>query len=248
MLTAGFTVVAALLGWLLFIGLPRWYGGPVRTTAAPAAPAAANNEPARRIKARMFYVSEDGTRLTTVERDVAYMEQTAEQARAIVEAQLVPVGEPLVSAIPPGTRLRALFVTEDGEAFVDLSGEISSAHPGGSMNEILTVYTIVHALTYNLPAVTRVQLLIDGKEVETLAGHVDLRRPLMKNAAWLEETAASEGAGAADPASTPSAAPSSATPAPSSAPPAPSSAPPASSSAPPASRTPAGPQPATRNP
>jgi hypothetical protein len=46
---------------------------------------------------------------------------------------------------------------------------------------MLTIYTIVHALTFNLPAVTAVQLLVDGKEVDTLAGHVDLRRPLSKN-------------------------------------------------------------------
>ena len=46
---------------------------------------------------------------------------------------------------------------------------------------MLTVYTLVGALTVNLPAVTTVQLLVDGKEVETLAGHVDLRRPLMRN-------------------------------------------------------------------
>jgi hypothetical protein len=56
------------------------------------------------------------------------------------------------------------------------------------MNELLTIYTIVHALTFNLPAVTAVQLLVDGKEVDTLAGHVDLRRPLPRNLAWLDES------------------------------------------------------------
>ena len=85
------------------------------------------------------------------------------------------------SAVPSGTRLRALFVTEKGEAYIDLSREVSSAHQGGSVDELLTVYTLVHALTSNLPAVTAVQLLVDGREVETLAGHVDLRRPLAKN-------------------------------------------------------------------
>ena len=34
--------------------------------------------------------------------------------------------------------------------------------------------------------VTAVQLLIDGKEVDTLSGHVDLRRPLVKNLAWVQ--------------------------------------------------------------
>ena len=82
--------------------------------------------------------------------------------------------------------MRALFITDKGEAFVDLSREVASAHPGGSINELLTVYTFVNALTGNLPAITSVQLLVDGKEVDTLAGHVDLRRPLVKNLSWVQ--------------------------------------------------------------
>jgi hypothetical protein len=185
-LTAGFTTVAALLVWLMFIGLPRWYGRPLTRTAA--APAIAAAESGRKIKARLFYVSDDGTRLMTVEQDVPYAEQTVDQAREIITAQIAPVIEPLVSAIPPATTLRAVFVTDRGEAFVDLSAEVASGHPGGSMNELLTIYTIVHAVTFNLPAVSTVQLLVDGKEVDTLAGHVDLRLPLAKNLAWLDDT------------------------------------------------------------
>jgi germination protein M len=92
---------------------------------------------------------------------------------------------PLVSAVPPDTRLREVFVTERGDAFVDLSGEVSARHSGGALDELLTIYTIVNALTVNLPAITRVQILIDGKEVETLAGHVDLRHPLAKSLQWV---------------------------------------------------------------
>ena len=57
----------------------------------------------------------------------------------------------------------------------------SPAHPGGSLNELLTVYAIVNAVTANLPAVQRVQILVDGKEADTIAGHVDLRRPLARD-------------------------------------------------------------------
>jgi spore germination protein GerM len=91
-----------------------------------------------------------------------------------------------VSAVPAGTTLRALFITANGEAYVDFSGELARAHPGGSLNEMLTVYTLVDVLTVNLPAITTVQLLIEGKEVDTLAGHVDLRRPLVQNLTWVE--------------------------------------------------------------
>jgi hypothetical protein len=104
-----------------------------------------------------------------------------DQARRIVEAQLQPVEAPLTSAVPPGTTLRAVYLSERGEAFVDLSPEVASAHPGGALTELLTVYSIVDALTTNLPAVTGVQILVDGHEVDTLAGHVDLRRPLAKS-------------------------------------------------------------------
>ena len=49
------------------------------------------------------------------------------------------------------------------------------------MQELMTVYTIVNALLTNLPTLQEVQILIGGQEVDTLAGHVDLRRPLRKN-------------------------------------------------------------------
>jgi len=178
-------VAAAIAGGALAALWPRWSRAPKAgaVAAAAAAPPAASG---RRIKARLFYVSQDGTRLTGVERDVPYGSGTVEQARQIIEAQIAPVAEPLVSPIPAGTRLRALFVSEQGEAYLDLSREVAAGHAGGSTDELLTVYALVDALTANLPAVKSVQLLVDGGQVETLAGHVDLRSPLAGNPAWVE--------------------------------------------------------------
>jgi hypothetical protein len=183
--TVAVMVVFAAVVFFAKRGLPT-FGRRAAAKPAAAAIAAVPAPPGRKIKARLFYVAEDGTRLTSVERDVAYGEGAEEQAREIVAAQIAPVVEPLVSAIPPGTTLRAVFITKAGDAYVDLSREARAAHPGGTVNELLTVYTIVNALTVNLPAVTAVQVLVDGKEVDTLAGHVDLRRPLAKNLAWVQ--------------------------------------------------------------
>jgi spore germination protein GerM len=178
-------VAGIVLVYLMFVWLPRWTTR--ATTRAVSAPSpAAPAPPGRKIKARLFYVSEDGMSLTSVEREVAYGDGALEQAREIVSAQIAPVVEPLVSAVPPGTALRAVFLTDTGDAYVDLSREVVSAHPGGTVNELLTIYTIVNALTDNLPAVTGVQLLVDGRELETLSGHIDLRRPLAKNLAWVQ--------------------------------------------------------------
>ena len=181
-----FAVLAIALAWVLFIGLPRWYSARrAQSATRPDATAGAPAAPVRKITATLFYVAEDGMALAPVQREVPFGESVAEQARAIVEAQLAAAAPPQVSAIPAGVTLRDVFVTERGDAFVNLSGDITAKHPGGSLLEVFTVYTIVNVLTVNLPAINRVQILIEGKEVDTLAGHVDLRHPLAKSLEWI---------------------------------------------------------------
>jgi spore germination protein GerM len=182
-LVAAILVLAIAAAWVLFIGLPRWYA-PRPVTGSDASPAEPGTE--RKITATLYYVAENGMSLVGAQREVTFDEPIARQARRIVEAQLAGPPSPLATAIPQGTRLRALYLTERGDAFVDLSGEVRSNHPGGALEELFTIYSIVDALTVNLPAIARVQILIDGKEVDTLAGHVDLRHPLQKSLKWVD--------------------------------------------------------------
>jgi hypothetical protein len=179
-------VAAVGLGWALMTTLSRVLrqtdpvvsseDAPQQQTTPSATPAVP------RINAKLFFASEDGRRLVEVEQEIPLAEGTMAQARAIVEAQLkTPAPAPLATAIPEGTALRGVYVSDRNEAFVDLDTAVRDKHPGGSLNELFTVYAIVNAVTTNLADVQRVQILIDGREVDTLAGHVDLRRPLRKN-------------------------------------------------------------------
>jgi len=166
--------------WLVTL-VPGWVSrNPLESPAASPASSA------RRIQATLFYVSEDGTTLTPVQRDVPLGETAVEQAKQILSAQ-VQTPEGLASAIPAGTIVRGVFRGAKGEMYVDLSPEIASGHHGGSLDEALAVYAIVNAITTNLPDVTAVQILIDGKEVDSLAGHIDLREPLTKSETWVKK-------------------------------------------------------------
>jgi spore germination protein GerM len=181
-LIAGGAGAIALI-WVLFWGLPGWASRDAASGGQHAGPGAAE---ARRITATLFFVSPDAQSLTAVTRDIPYGATPTEQARHIVEAQL---GEPPAShfsPLPRGTTLKGVFISETGEAFVDLSPEAAVNHSGGSLAELLTVYSIVNAITVSLPSVRAVQILIDGREVETLAGHVDLRHPLPQNTTWVK--------------------------------------------------------------
>jgi len=183
----GGTVVAALLfAWAVIAGLTRVLNTPAPGSAAveaPVAPPPAAVDPAvPRIKATLYFASEDGLRLVPTERDVPLAAGAVAQARSIIEAQLsAEPAAPLMSTIPKGATLRGVFISERNEAFVDLDPVIKTAHAGGSHQELMTVYTIVNALLTNLPNLQEVQILIGGQEADTLAGHVDLRRPLRKN-------------------------------------------------------------------
>jgi spore germination protein GerM len=138
------------------------------------------------ISATVFYATPEGDALMPIRREVPLADGLVAQGRQILITQLQPPPAPFISAIPAGTTLRAFYVTDKGDAFVDVSG-ISTGHPGGSLTELLTVYAIVNAVTANLPAVQRVQILVDGKEVDTLNGHVDIRRPVARDTSLVRE-------------------------------------------------------------
>ena len=171
-------IVVALLIWGVSRGVERLLAPPAASASAPGETTAAA---AGHITATLFYGADDGQTLVPVRREVPLADGVVAQGRQILTSQLLPAPPPHVSVIPPGTMLRAFYVTDKGDAFVDFSRELSSAHPGGSLTELLTVYAIVNAVTTNLPAIQRVQILLEGQEVDTIAGHVDTRRPLTRD-------------------------------------------------------------------
>ena len=183
---AAIVIVFAVAAWGASRLLERMVS-PVQeqqTAPAPAAPAAN----VAHIIATLYYGTPDGQALVAVKREVPLGEGPRAQGHQILQSEVEAAPAPYVSLVPPGTILRAFYITERGDAFVDLSPEASTMHPGGSTNELLTVYAIVNAVTANLSSVERVQILIDGKQADTLAGHVDLRRPFERDTSLVRET------------------------------------------------------------
>lgn len=100
-----------------------------------------------------------------------------EDVRRVVE-ELIAGGETGLHPIPPATRLRNVFYDGEGEVILNFSERLRSDHPGGSEAENATLRSIVTTLGVNFPGVDRVAILVEGEVVSTLAGHVDLTRPL----------------------------------------------------------------------
>ncbi len=176
-------IIAVAFAVALMTALNRLLSQPAGDpTATPAAQTPADTQAIPKIKATLFFGSEDGLHLVPTEREVPLAEGAVAQARSVLEALLAAEAPaPLVSTIPKGVALRGIFISDRNEVFVDFDPAIRTSHPGGTQQELMTVYTIVNTLLTNLPGLQEVQILIGGQEVDTLAGHVDLRRPLRKN-------------------------------------------------------------------
>lgn len=80
--------------------------------------------------------------------------------------------------IPDGTKLLGIEI-KDKIAYVDFSKELKENHWGGSTGELFTIFSIVNSLVLQPDLdIEKVQILIEGQAVDSLAGHADISVPL----------------------------------------------------------------------
>ena len=136
-----------------------------------------SEEPKELLTVSLFFPSEHDSLLHREEREITPESSLAQQAKRIISELLNGSQQGFISPIPPETRLRELYITREGVAYVDFSREIMDKHLSGSSAEMTTIYSIVNSLSYNLKPIKKVFILIDGGEKKTLGGHVDLTNP-----------------------------------------------------------------------
>ena len=64
--------------------------------------------------------------------------------------------------------------------------ELVQNHPGGSSAEELTVFSLSNTLIANFPAIKTVKILVEGREIQSIAGHLDLTIPYGRAPAYLQ--------------------------------------------------------------
>jgi hypothetical protein len=73
-----------------------------------------------------------------------------------------------------GADIKDVYFISDDTMIVDTTAQFADGHPSGILLEELTLASLIETLTANVPGITRIKFLVDGKERETLAGHADL--------------------------------------------------------------------------
>ena len=76
--------------------------------------------------------------------------------------------------LSPGAEIRQVFLVDPGLVVIDVNPAFVAGQISGVLAEELTIASLVQTLASNMPELTRVKILVDGKQQETLAGHADL--------------------------------------------------------------------------
>ena len=102
------------------------------------------------------------------------------------ELKAGPESDKLQKTIPEGSKLID-YQLDDQLLTLNFNQALKTNHWGGSTGERLTVYSIVNSYT-SLSEVESVKILLEGKEVDSLVGHLDLSQPLLYNQKLTEES------------------------------------------------------------
>jgi len=73
-----------------------------------------------------------------------------------------------------GSEIRDVYLVDPGLAVIDLNAAFADGHRSGVLVEELSVVSLIQTLSANIPGITRVKILVEGNERDTLAGHADL--------------------------------------------------------------------------
>ena len=173
-------VVALILAWL-FLSPGREDEGPVTEVDREEVDAVAGEA----LTLRLYFPATSG-RLAVEEREVPSVSGADLLRAAAAEVLAGPVGSNLFRPFPEGTEAGSVFVSDAGIAYVDLVSTRPRPPASGSLDEMLSVYSLVNTLQANLPEVAGVVLLWNGQQRPSFAGHLDTGRPLTTNEALVE--------------------------------------------------------------
>jgi germination protein M len=148
------------------------------TTGRREAPPEIQVVPEETRSVTLYFARREADGLVAETREVAVEEGIESEVKAVIEALIDgPEGEDGVSALPSGTRLLQVFWVEDtGILYLDFNRGITTGR--GSTSEYYAITTIIRTILANFPQVRRLQFLVEGYPVETLAGHYGVSKPL----------------------------------------------------------------------
>ena len=130
----------------------------------------------------VIYFSDPQERFLMPEKRYVYIENdSAQQAREITKALLEGSKAGLINTFPTGASIKDVKVNDEGTAFINFNKNLTKLHPGGASAEMATIYSLTNSVTENVSGIKKVKILIDGKELPSIKGHISTKKAFAPN-------------------------------------------------------------------
>ena len=171
-ITIGLVFLAILISGLVIIRLNhREEAMSLRADAAPAPPQLAGKH--ERIQMLVAYDEDQALRWR--QADVFLPADRGLRARETLRSVLAQyLQNPSPHPLARGADIREVYFIGNDTLVIDTTAQFADGHPSGILLEEMTLASLIETLSANVPGVSRVKFLVEGKERETLAGHADL--------------------------------------------------------------------------
>ena len=128
----------------------------------------------------LFFFDAESLRHVREKRELRLSLDLPDRLKQIIRALISGSDHGLKSTVPGGTFLHEVYVDSQSTAYLDFSRHLAEMHIGGTTAEIITIKSILQTVYVNFPEkIQSVQILIEGQEVNTIAGHIDISHPLV---------------------------------------------------------------------
>ena len=124
-----------------------------------------------------IYFSDDQERFLRPEKRYIFKESdVASQTKEIVKALLEGSKTGLVNTFPHGVTVIDVKIVDNETAAVNFSKSLTKLYQGGSSSEMATIYSLTDSITQNIPSIKKVKILVEGKELSSIKGHISTRK------------------------------------------------------------------------
>ncbi len=172
-------ILLSLLGVLL-VGLlvgygTGWYFQQDQKTADEVRVAITKDVPVREIQ--LYFTEPGGAFLVPESYTYPVCDEDLDCIHNLLQGLIKGSQQENIAVLPKETKILAVDVEND-LVRVDFSRHLVDFHPGGSLTELLSIYSLANSLNENFPYLRQLQILVEGEVRQTLKGHARIDQPI----------------------------------------------------------------------
>ena len=173
---------------VLFVGIllgygVSWYSQQTQEKAEKVQIVIAEEVPIREIL--LYFSAPTGTYLVPETREIPACDEDRDCIHSLLLGLVAGSQQGNLPTLPPETKVLAVDVEND-LVQVDFSRHLVDYHPGGSLTELLSIYSLINSLNENFSYIRQLQIRVAGEVRQTLKGHARIDQPVYADFSFSE--------------------------------------------------------------